>query len=266
MNKKQTTQKSNITYDQIVQTLRETQLIVRETIEERKKTEKITAQEMKEFRESLRESLQVSLHVSLQESLQTSLQESLQTFLQESLQASIKELSEERKKREKIAEQEMKDIRASIKRFSDQMGKLGNRFGDLIEHIVLPGIIRRFNELDYQFNEEIHGLKIRDKKNIVLAEIDIILENGSVIAVVEVKANPEAEDIKDFLKRIEIFYHNRKDKLENKKVIGAIAGAIFPQNVRDYAIKNGLYVLKQSGDTMKMDVPKNFKPREFSFE
>jgi hypothetical protein len=31
--------------------------------------------------------------------------------------------------------------------------------------------------------------------------------------------------------------------------------------VKEYALKKGFFVIKQSGDTMKIDVPKDFKPR-----
>jgi hypothetical protein len=40
-----------------------------------------------------------------------------------------------------------------------------------------------------------------------------------------------------------------------------VAGAVIHNNVREYALKTGFYVISQSGDTMKIDVPKDFKPQ-----
>jgi hypothetical protein len=325
MNKKKTSQKTTITYDQILQTLRETQLIVKETVEERKKTEQELKESLREhseenekaereLKESLRrlteegEKARIEINESFKrlaeedEKTRIENRESLRKLTEEGekarieLNESLKKLAEEdektrielRESLKRLAEEDEKtrmelkealrsltaegkrterELRKSQEKLSDQMGKLGNRFGSLIEHIVLPGVIKRFRELGYQFNKEIHSMKIRDKNNVVLAEIDIVLENGAVISIVEVKAKPDAEDVKDFLKRIEVFCRSRnEDKLERKTIIGAIAGAIFQQNVRDYAVKNGLYVLTQSGDTMEMDVPENFEPRVFSFD
>jgi hypothetical protein len=49
----------------------------------------------------------------------------------------------------------------------------------------------------------------------------------------------------------------------HKSLIGAIAGAIFPSNVKQFAIETGFYVITQSGDTVKIEVPEDFKPRIF---
>jgi hypothetical protein len=39
-------------------------------------------------------------------------------------------------------------------------------------------------------------------------------------------------------------------------LLGAIAGAVMNDNICELALKNGLYVLKQSGETMKLLAPK----------
>jgi hypothetical protein len=46
-------------------------------------------------------------------------------------------------------------------------------------------------------------------------------------------------------------------------LIGAIAGLVFPNDVRKFAIQSGLYIIVPNGDTVKIDVPDNFKPRMF---
>jgi len=45
--------------------------------------------------------------------------------------------------------------------------------------------------------------------------------------------------------------------------MGAIAGAIFGTAEKKATIEAGLYVIKQSGDTMKIDVLEGFVPREW---
>jgi hypothetical protein len=33
--------------------------------------------------------------------------------------------------------------------------------------------------------------------------------------------------------------------------------------VKRYAVKSGFYIIEQSGDTVKIDTPEGFKPREW---
>jgi hypothetical protein len=48
---------------------------------------------------------------------------------------------------------------------------------------------------------------------------------------------------------------------DKRKLYGGIAGAIIPDNVRDYALKQGLYVIEQSGDTVNVIAPEETKVR-----
>ncbi|MDR3197414.1 MAG: hypothetical protein LBU34_06040 [Planctomycetaceae bacterium] len=280
MPKNQLQPKTTVTYEQIVQSLYEIQQIVKEIGEEHKKTEQVVKeigeenkkiqQVVKEIGEERKKTEQVVKEIG-EEHKKT--EQSIKELSEEhnKTEQSIKELSEERKKTDlelKKIDIELKqtdiELKQNLKQLSKQMGELGNRFGELGEQMILPGIVSKFNELGYHFSLEFQGnLKIRDKDR-VLAEIDILLENGSTIAVVEVKTCPVSKDIDDLIKRIEIFRDNRKKRnFEHKKIIGAIAGAIFRKNVRKETIDAGFYVFAQSGDTIKLDIPQNFKPKEF---
>jgi hypothetical protein len=42
-----------------------------------------------------------------------------------------------------------------------------------------------------------------------------------------------------------------------------VAGAIVADNVKEYALKKGFYVIRQSGDTVTIENPETFKPREW---
>jgi hypothetical protein len=183
----------------------------------------------------------------------------------EETEKAIKELSVQHEKASKEIAIERKKTEKEIKKLSKQMGTLGNRFGELAEHMVFPAVVKRFNELGYHFNFEFSGnCKVRDKNNQIIAEIDAYLENGTTIAVVEVKTKPDLNDIDKHIQRIEKLKQNRKEKNElPKTLIGAIAGAIFPKEFKQATLQAGLYALVQSGDTMKLEIPEGFKPRKF---
>ncbi|MDR0338472.1 MAG: DUF3782 domain-containing protein [Planctomycetaceae bacterium] len=174
---------------------------------------------------------------------------------------SLQELS----KQHEEAVKERKETEKVIKKLSKQMGSLGNRFGELAEHLVFPAVVRRFNEIGYNFSFEFAGnCKVRDKNNRIIAEIDAYLENGTTIAVVEVKTKPDVQDIEKHIQRIEKLKQNRREKNEPPKILlGAIAGAIFPKEVKEAAQQAGFYVLVQSGDTMRLEIPAQFEPRKF---
>ena len=152
-----------------------------------------------------------------------------------------------------------------VKEVSKQIGKLGNRFGELAEHLVVPGIMDKFNNLGFNFSEITpNGRKFKDPETEkFLVEVDIILENSGIFIAVEVKSKLHTQDVDDHIARMEVLRRIADSKNDKRKYHGAIAGAIMTNETRDYAHKSGFYVIEQSGDTMKLEIPEGFVPREW---
>jgi hypothetical protein len=164
---------------------------------------------------------------------------------------------------QKETAQSQKETDRQIKALDRQMGGLHNSFGELAEYLVTPGIVEKFNALGYHFVETSSNCRISNEQGKILAEIDLLLENGDFIVAVEVKTRPNEQDIPHHIRRLEIL-RQHKDKIHNSKLIrGAIAGAVFSAPVKKAAIEAGLYVIVQSGDTMKIESPEGFTPREW---
>ncbi|MDR0764348.1 MAG: DUF4175 domain-containing protein [Synergistaceae bacterium] len=158
---------------------------------------------------------------------------------------------------------QIKDTDRQLKKTDEQLGKLGNRFGELAEHLVAPNIVKKFNALGFHF-DEISGLRqviYDDKSGQKIAEFDIILENGESIVGVEVKSKPSNKDVKDHLRRLRILRLNKDKKNDRRKIHGALAGAIMTDSVKKAALKEGIYVITQTGDTVRIDVPDGFVPK-----
>ena len=171
-----------------------------------------------------------------------------------------KEIAERQKK----TDEQMKKTDQQMKETDRRIGELGNRFGELAEHLVAPGIAEKFNALGYHFDAiSPGGQEIRNSEGKVIAEVDILLENSDCIMAVEVKTRPRIKDIEHHIKRLEILREHRNKHNDTRKIYGAIAGAVFGSEEKQAAIEAGFYVLEQTGDTMKMDIPQNFIPREF---
>jgi hypothetical protein len=180
----------------------------------------------------------------------------------------LRELSEETDRQMKETQQYIRKLSEETERkmqeTNRQIGKLGNRFGELTEHLVAPNIVEKFNALGYHFDDIFSGLRqiIYDESSgRKVAEFDIILENRDSIVGVEVKSKPCDDDVKDHVRRLGILRLSRDSKGDKRKIYGALAGAIMPLNVRDAALKAGLYVITQTGDTVKIDIPEGFTPK-----
>jgi hypothetical protein len=164
----------------------------------------------------------------------------------------------------------MKETREQMKETDRQIGNLGHRFGELAEHLVAPNIMEKFNEQGFHFNETATDKKFADSEtHKVIVEVDVFLENGDIAMAVEVKAKPKIKDVDDHIRRMEVLrrHADRKhDKLSGRiarRFQGAIAGAIMGGDVRRYILKNGFYVIEQTGDTVQIAVPEGFKAREW---
>ncbi|MDR0705413.1 MAG: hypothetical protein LBF88_10560 [Planctomycetaceae bacterium] len=178
--------------------------------------------------------------------------------------------TKESEKRRKEAEERMKKLEEevnkttlSVNRLSENMGGLSNRFGEMVEHLVAPNIAERFNELGYHFNKICNRVEFRENGQ-VITEVDLLLENEKTVAIIEIKSNPTTHDIKKHLKRMQIVRRDfERSGTIRKELIGAVAGAIFSDEVKDLTLETGFYVIAQTGDTVKIDVPEHFKPRIF---
>jgi hypothetical protein len=161
-------------------------------------------------------------------------------------------------------EEDTRKLKKRMDATDKQLGKLGNRFGDMVEHLIAPGLPKKFKALGYRFNESALRSQIKDDvTGRLIAEIDLQLTDREHVMAVEVKAHPNVTDVDEHVERLErirAYYDSNGDK---RKILGAVAGAVFPENVRSYARKNGFYTIVQSGDTVSIDVPKGFQPREW---
>jgi hypothetical protein len=134
----------------------------------------------------------------------------------------------------------------------------------MIEYMVMPNLVSKFRELDFVFTKAYPHATIKDEKNRILTEIDITLENGDKAMIVEVKSKPSIKDIKDHIERMGKVRLHADLHGDTRKYLGAVAGMVINDNVRDFALKNGFYVVEPSGDTFNIVKPEGkYHPREW---
>jgi hypothetical protein len=164
----------------------------------------------------------------------------------------------------------VKETAAKVRETTEQMkitdkkiGELTNRFGELAEHLVAPSIREKFNALGFSFGEVSREKEIVDAQGNSVAEIDILLENGDTVMVVEVKAKIKQNEVDKHIKRLEILRSRADARNDRRTFMGAIASAIMPKELRAYIIKSGFYAIEQTGDTVVINVPEGFTPRQW---
>jgi Holliday junction resolvase-like predicted endonuclease len=95
---------------------------------------------------------------------------------------------------------------------------------------------------------------MKDSSGNTYAEVDIVLENGEYVLLIEVKTDLKTEHINEHRRRMERI-RKKGRKWPDKKLLGAVSVAIVEKNVREYAKKNGFFVISEAGGTVRIDKP-----------
>lgn len=85
-------------------------------------------------------------------------------------------------------------------------------------------------------------------------QMDIFLENGNSVGIVEVKTKAKMDHLDQLdalVKNFNTFYTTHSEM----KKYGALAAKIMPKNVEEEALKRGYYVLKQQGNHIEVSNP-----------
>ncbi|MDR2499967.1 MAG: hypothetical protein LBD37_02655 [Treponema sp.] len=194
--------------------------------------------------------------------------------IQEEIDHQLKETARQMRERQEATDRQMKETNRQMKETNRQMketdrqlnkrfGELTNRFGDMVEYMVLPNLLTKFEELGFAFTQA-NRTKIEDKKHGIFMEIDALLENGDKVMAVEIKIKPSVEDINDHVERMEKLRRYADLRGDRRKYRGAVAGVVFGGGEKTYALKKGFYVIEPSGDTFAITEPQgNYHPHEW---
>jgi hypothetical protein len=169
----------------------------------------------------------------------------------------IKELREESKE----TSLQMKETDRLIKELSKNIGGVNKTLGNWAEEMIAINLCKKFNALGYDFISANRNKEcLKDGQTFV--EVDVFLENGEYTMPVEVKVTLTTEDVNRHLQRLRRLREWMDWRGDGRRLIGAMAGVITPDNVKEYAQSKGLYVVTQSGDSVAIaPVPKDFAPR-----
>ena len=109
----------------------------------------------------------------------------------------------------------------AIRETQKNVGGLNNSLGSIVERLLIPGLPKKFKKFGYNFNR-IASYCYADG---VYAQIDGMLENG-----------------------------------DKRQFMGAMAAFITDKSTKNYALKQGLFVIEPSGEDIKGTRPET-EPR-----
>ncbi|MDR0540157.1 MAG: hypothetical protein LBG74_06620 [Spirochaetaceae bacterium] len=162
-------------------------------------------------------------------------------------------------------EKTLKEMGARVDRVTKNVGGLNQSIGELIEILVAAHLWEKFPEYDLQ--RAYRRLPVYDEKNIIKAEMDILLVNTEWAMAVEVKRQADAEDVKEHIERMERILKYPPAELKLRpgiKLLGALAGGIVTSEARTAAHNAGFFVLELAGESViRIPEPAGFKPKEW---
>ena len=164
-------------------------------------------------------------------------------------------MAESNRKLQKTVDQTSKQIAETNKRVAG----ISDTLGLLAEEQVAPKILEMFKKKGIELEEMSQNVVIK-REGKIFAEIDILLLNSVYSVIVEVKNKLQKDDIDYHIERLNKLQKYPSKHMRGTTMYGAVAGMIVKEQVENYAIKKGLYLLKTKGDNIEIRNKPNFEP------
>ena len=179
-------------------------------------------------------------------------------------EAKIAEMNTAFLKRREEAEAKIAEMNAAFlkKREEDRdvldkwIGYFGNSIGNIVEMVLIPGIKKKINDFGHSFNSLSPRKQFYNTNGKTYAEVDLFLENGEEVMVVEVKTKMSVKEVERQIKRLELLRKNEAGSLKGKIIYSAVAGLQIDEDAREMALGLGMYVVEMVEDTKSVNVIK----------
>lgn len=154
-----------------------------------------------------------------------------------------------------------KETDKQLNKLGKQIGGLGNMFGNVTEGLMmgsLNDIMLNHFHLDHVL-KNVYAAKQKMEFDMVAYANTRINE----VIITEIKTQLSLSAIEQVQKQLSVFLTVFPEH-KNKKIYGAIAAIADKKDLHQAVWDAGLYYFCMSHDVVKMNVPKNFKPKNFS--
>jgi hypothetical protein len=180
----------------------------------------------------------------------------------ESVWALFQEVGERQKETDRIVMENALQMKESKAEFNERLGKYVNLFGDFTEYMMAPKLREKFKDFGLFFPKTYRNVSVKDENNKTILEADAMLENGDKAMMVEIKTQLTVERINKHIERLEKMRKHADLYGDKRTFLGAVAGVVVEDDVREYALNQGLYLIEPAGADLNI-TPPNGKPKEW---
>jgi len=155
-------------------------------------------------------------------------------------------------------EREIQAVNEQIQAVNKQIGELGGQWGLFVENQVAPACERVFSERGIPVH--MVSQRVKKRRGGDTLEIDVLVVNAGHVVLVEVKSSLGVEEVREFLEDLRQF-RTFFPEYADHQVHGAVAGMRIEDGADRYAYRQGLFVLAQTGETVKILNDMRFQPK-----
>ncbi len=150
-------------------------------------------------------------------------------------------------------------IRELSKETDKKIGRLTNRLGEFVEELIKPAVVRLFQNRGIPVHKLYSDVSANNPQLNLATQIDLLVVNGEVCALIEVKSKLSIDDVNEHIERMKKF-KLLFPEYADKKAFGAVASMVIAENVTKYAYKKGFFVIAQQGESVAFLNDDNFEP------
>ncbi len=168
----------------------------------------------------------------------------------------VKETSKEVKetsKEVKATNKQVRDMTITLKNLGINVDGINKTTGLEAEEFFYTSIDKMKILNCIQFDSIAPNLTV--KKDGRVHEVDIFLENGNSVGIIEVKNKVKEQHLEQLQKIVDNFYFFHP-AFKDYKIIPAIAGKVFPKHIQKKALDSGFVVITQVGKHIEQISPK----------
>ncbi|WP_008310471.1 YraN family protein [Leptolyngbya sp. PCC 6406] len=173
------------------------------------------------------------------------------------LRAAEERRSAEADRRAAEADRRLEKLERIAAHTSREVAGLTSRWGQFVENLVEPAVVKLFQARGIEVQET--ARRIKSQRPGAQMEIDIIAVNGDVAVAIEVKSRLSRRDVDDVLEKMGRF-RLAFPHYSAYQLYGAVAGIEIDAGVDRYAYQRGLFVIRQSGETVAIANDATFRP------
>jgi hypothetical protein len=148
------------------------------------------------------------------------------------------------------------------KSINELVGDLDHYFGDVPEYLFMPNLWEKIEELGFNFTMSSSEASISDYNNNIFLHIDVLFRSDDKDMLIVVRKEPDSKNVQDHIERLEKMRAYANLHGNKRTFLGAIASVVVTDEIREYILNQGFYLIEPSGETFNITPPSG-KPKEW---